>query len=93
MSKPRKIQEWECGSLPYDEWVSEYEPGEMLETYGDDYEKVMAMYEEEPNRIWTLLDCDGKLIIGSGWHWVNRMGYYITKGVVPDMVSIEVEDD
>ena len=92
MSKPRKIQEWECGQLPWDEWVDEYKPGEMLETYGEEYDQVIHMNETEPGRVWTLLDCDGKLVVSSGWHYVNRMGYYITEGVVPDMVSIEVED-
>lgn len=33
----------------------------------------------DPALIWTLLDCDGKLCITSGWHYVNRMGYIIAK--------------
>ena len=24
---------------------------------------------------WTVLDCDGKLYLGAGFHYVNRIGY------------------
>lgn len=92
MSKPRAIQEWEYGNLGWDEWVAEYKPGDMLETYGEEYHKVLDMVALEPGRVWTLLDCDGKTVIVSGWAYINRLGYYLTEVSVPDMVSIEVED-
>jgi hypothetical protein len=31
------------------------------------------------NQIWTMLDCDGKIYIVPGWHYVNRMDYLITE--------------
>ncbi len=31
------------------------------------------------DRIWTLVDCDGKMYITPGWHYVNRMDYIITE--------------
>jgi len=48
----------------------------LFETYGDDLNKII---ETKHNHIWTLLDCDGKLRIGAGYHIVNRMNYIITK--------------
>lgn len=48
----------------------------LFETYGEDYDKVT---KTDPNHIWTLLDCDGKMYIVPGWHYVNRMNYFITK--------------
>jgi hypothetical protein len=27
--------------------------------------------------VWTVLDCDGKLYLGPGFHFVNRMGYVL----------------
>ncbi len=29
-------------------------------------------------RLWTVLDCDGKLYIMAGWYFVNRLHYVIT---------------
>ena len=28
---------------------------------------------------WTVLDCDGKLYVAAGFHWVNRLGYLRTE--------------
>jgi len=47
----------------------------LFETYGYDLEQVI---NTKYNHIWTLLDCDGKLIITAGYHIVNRMNYMIT---------------
>jgi len=46
-----------------------------FETYGED----LAFVGTQDNKhVWTLLDCDGKLVIGAGYHFVNRIGYIIT---------------
>lgn len=34
---------------------------------------------DKENRLWTVLDCDGKLYISAGRHFVNRMHYVITE--------------
>ncbi len=32
------------------------------------------------DRVWTMLDCDGKVYLAPGWHHINRTGdYVITK--------------
>lgn len=51
----------------------------MFETYGRDLEAVRAQHQKDPTKVWTLLDCDGDLYIGAGFHYVNRIGYFITE--------------
>jgi hypothetical protein len=49
--------------------------GYMFETYGDEVEFLKS---QEPNRIWTYGHGDSGSYIWSGWHFVNRIGYFIT---------------
>lgn len=70
--------------------------GTMFETYGEDFEKVQQTLRTSPRRVWTLMD-DGSTII-SGFHIVNRLGYFITE--IPFMEApfgevehIEVTDE
>ncbi len=46
----------------------------MFETYGPELAFVQSQSEA---LVWTVLDCDGEIFIGSGWHFVNRLGYII----------------
>ena len=48
----------------------------LFETYGEDWDKVRRTSHQN---IWTLVDCDGKLVIVAGCHLVNRMNYLVTK--------------
>lgn len=51
----------------------------MFETYGKDLDTIYKAYEEKPEHVWTLVECEGKMYISAGYHWVNRMGYYLTE--------------
>lgn len=51
----------------------------MFETFGADLAMVRKAHETNPRTVWTLLDCDGELYVGAGYHFVNRIGYFITK--------------
>ncbi len=53
--------------------------GCMFETYGEELEHVFKVHKETPERVWTFIDCDGEQYITSGFHLVNRLGYFITK--------------
>ena len=44
-------------------------------------------------RLWTIIDFDGVVGLGSGWHFVNRLGNVITELPVPADVVIDVTDD
>lgn len=88
--------------LSYEDWKQQYKPipnhlnpnasydGLLFETYGDESAFITA---QPHNAVWTLLDCEGKLVLGNGCHVVNRLGYVVTEVPVPEGVDIEVVDD
>ena len=48
----------------------------LLETYGDDFERVKSTYTD---LVWTVVDGDdGLAYIIPGLHFVNRIGYIIS---------------
>lgn len=55
-----------------------FRPGEtMFETFGAELNWVK---KQPGNKIWTLMDDDnGNQVITSGFHYVNRIGYYLTE--------------
>lgn len=69
-------------------WEEKYKPiknhlddnaswdGTMFETYGEELAFVKA---QAPNTIWTYGEEDDKFYIQAGWHYVNRLGYFITE--------------
>ena len=69
----------------YDAWVNTFRPiknnlvkYEQLhfETYGEELEFVQRAGNKY---IWTEVDGDEGTYIVSGYHWVNRIHYYITE--------------
>ena len=91
-SRPKSSGPPKLTHLSYDAWVSRYRPvknmidpnaaydGCMFETFGNEVKFVQTI---EAQRIWTLLDCDGKLLIVEGFHYVNRLGYFVTELPAP----------
>jgi hypothetical protein len=86
--------------MDLDEWAAIYKPiknhidtnssfdGEMFETYGDELEFVKAQDED---RIWMYGDGDdGGCYIWNGWHYINRIGYFITSVPCPPDTTIQV---
>jgi len=61
--------------------------GTMFETYDAELDFVRL---QEPARIWTLLSGDEGDVVASGFHFVNRLGYFITEVAVPSDVNIHV---
>lgn len=70
--KPVGTPEFDCGPRMGD-------APKMFETFGKDLETVRTTAQQEPNRVWTLLDCGAQQIITPGMHHVNRIGYFITE--------------
>ena len=78
--------------ISYENWLVKYHPiqnhldtnapfdGCMFETFGKEVEFVRA---QPTAKIWTLLECDGKTFICEGFHFVNRIGYFITEVSYP----------
>lgn len=50
--------------------------GCMYETFGEEVEYLKKIPN---NRIWTIIDEDGEMFIIAGYHFVNRLGYLVTK--------------
>ncbi|MFN8928829.1 MAG: hypothetical protein ACK5WQ_00485 [Alphaproteobacteria bacterium] len=62
--------------------------GTLFETYGQEYEFVKS---QPQNKIWTFCNGDDGDFIVSGWHYVNRVGYFITEIAFHDNAEIEVQ--
>jgi hypothetical protein len=88
----------------WDEWEKKFKPIQnhfypdqpettMFETYGEEVEFV-ANYD---NRyVWTYLVGDESVLVCAGYHYVNRIGYYITEVPWEDemdysLLSVDVE--
>lgn len=67
--------------------------GCMFETFGKELDHIKLVHELAPDRIWTVLDCDGKTVVASGYHFVNRIGYLITEVPAPEGAYLEVLDE
>jgi len=75
--------------MDYDVWEAKYRPifnnlrgnGDeiMFETYGDELHYVLGVKRFNPNHVWTLVEGDEGLWITSGYHFVNRVNYFITE--------------
>jgi hypothetical protein len=68
----------------YDAWVEEFQPIPnhlvkynqlSFETYGEEQEYVS---QQDSHNVWTEVDGDSGTYIVAGYHYVNRIQYYIT---------------
>lgn len=85
----RKPAEAFTDGCPYERWCEEYRPlknavcerasfdGAMFETFGDE----LAFIKDQPiGCVWTLIEADDDcLVILSGFHFVNRLGHFVTE--------------
>ena len=67
--------------------------GWLYDTHGAEADFISEFAVKCPERVWAVLETDEGMSIVSGVHFVNRMGYIITKEPVPDGRRIEVELD
>ena len=68
-------------------WVIGDGSGCLFETYGEELEFVRC---QNPRTIWTLLDGnEGDLLVVSGYHFVNRIGYLISTVPLPENMTVE----
>ena len=63
----------------------------MFETYGEEEEFVRS--QAKNNTVWTLVDADYGTCIINGYHYVNRIGYYITEEPYEPSLSYTIYDD
>jgi hypothetical protein len=102
MSKFMTYDYWETNFKPIKNTVSKYPDDSLIhfETYGDEVEFVKQAYEKDPKTIWTEVDGDSGTYIVAGWHFVNRINYYITENPwddeyteIPTWCYREAEED
>jgi hypothetical protein len=76
-------------SLTWDEWVEQFKPiknhitkypnteatYESFETYGEEVDFVISKAEE--NLVWTFSDGDMCTYLSNGYHYINRINYYV----------------
>jgi hypothetical protein len=84
-------------SISFDQWILDFKPQispKAAESGSTDQYRYdindPAVKLAAPETVWTLLECDGLLILSHGWHFVNREGYYLST-VPHDQNSPEAE--
>lgn len=88
--------------MNFEDWLKKYEPEKnllaenrpyenlMFETFGNERFYVIDMNNANPCKVWTLLEEDDTLWISSGFHYINRLGYFITKKPFHSTEDIEI---
>ena len=84
--------------LTWEQFVEQYKPIKnkftkdpdqvMFETYGEEVEFVK---QQDPYHIWTYVDGDNCSVTTNGWHFVNRIGDYVTEVPWKDEDYYEVD--
>ena len=70
----KELDAWEDKHKPV---RNQFEDNDKFETYGEELEFVRA---QDPRCVWTLVDGDdGNLYIVDGYHFVNRINYFVTE--------------
>lgn len=62
--------------------------GTLWETHGAEFNFVRNQHE---NNVWTLVEEDGLMTILSGFHHVNRVGYFVTEVPWTEECVVEVD--
>jgi len=91
-----KDTEWESKFIPIKNHIdsnSSWE-GSLFESYGKELDFVKEKCKENPQCIWTLMDSeeDDDCVIVEGFHFVNRIGYFITENPAETNVNYIVKD-
>lgn len=64
--------------------------GKMFETFGQEVEYVKSKIKE--NKVITILASDGDLYYSSGYWFVNRIGYLISKKPLKFEFEVKLEN-
>ena len=77
MSKFYTYQSWVDTFQPIKNKISKYATDDLItfETYGEEHEYIKL---QDDHNVWTEVDGDSGTYILSGYHYVNRIQYYIT---------------
>lgn len=73
-----QLADWDYKYKPMKNHITKNDD-DKFETYGEELEFVRSILKTEPNRVWTLIEGDQGLWITNGYHFVNRLNYFITE--------------
>jgi len=94
--------------ISFEEFIDQYKPeinkfepdasfdGYMFETFGE--EEEYAQKKAKVGHTWTLVEDEGMSIV-YGYHFVNRLGYFVTKyaprsnNILVKIDDLEEEED
>ena len=80
----------ESEAMTYEAWAEKYQPipnhldkdatedQNTFETFGIELGFVLGVHFANPKQVWTLIDGDKGTYIVDGYHWVNRINYFVT---------------
>ena len=69
-------------------WAYGESGGCLFETHGEEFAFVRR---QDRKKVWTLVDGDdGDMYLVNGLHFVNRIGYLLSRDPVPENVTIQV---
>ena len=101
------MKELKLVQMDYETWANEFKPlinyidenssfdQTMFETYGDEVEHVndMACTPDTKHTVWTYIDGEDGTYIVDGYHYVNRIGHFITEKSADPDATYEVSVD
>ena len=85
---------------PFEAWYETYKPksnpndpgasfmGLLHDTYNPEIQNVL---DAPRNRVWTLVESEGRLFISCGLQKVNRLGYFITEKPWDEDTVIDID--
>ena len=65
--------------------------GCMFETYGEDLDYVWQAAQDNPKKVWTIIEGDEGMYYASGFHRVNRMGFLICEVEFDEEMDVKLE--
>jgi len=67
--------------------------GCLYETFGEEVKYVFELAKKE-NRVWTVIEGDEGMVYSAGFHYVNRLGFFVTeKPYDSEEDYVEVDED
>ena len=85
------FEEWHDKYKPIKNWLNKDEDTEMFDTHGVEVGAVLGVNRFDMGKVWTLAEGDEGMYITNGFHYVNRMGYFVTEVPFEDDGFLEVE--
>lgn len=67
--------------------------GCLYETYGEELEYVFNISKETPKRVWTILEGDEGMYYVTGFHRVNRIGFFVCEVEFAEEMEIKLDED